>query len=304
MNEPDKVHVKVPASVGNMGPGFDVLGAAVTLYNELTVSWTLRSGFEVAIRGEGAGELPHGADNPVCAILQEELKAPLRRRGLRVEMVNAIPLGRGLGSSGAARLAAFLAAEALRGRGDFAGAAWKAALEEGHPDNVMASYKGGLTATVGPSPEHVYAWKLPASARVAVCSPEYQLSTEKARAVLPAKVPLRDAVYNLGSLAGLLGALRDGDVRAMGEYLEDRLHKPYRAGLIPGLDAVIAAARKAGAAGAALSGAGPTVAALCASGAEAEAAGAAMARAFKRHGAGSTTRILSFDNHGARVTPA
>jgi homoserine kinase len=226
-----------------------------------------------------------------------------KRRLPKLELIciNRIPLARGLGSSAASYLSGLLAANRLLGDrftrdeilafgNDF----------EGHPDNMAPALYGGVRASaVWGNTVVSHPWPVPAL-RCVVAVPAFELATKKARAVLPKTVPLGDAVRNL-SAVGLMAAAFESHPEWLKDILNDRLHEPYRAKLIPGFYSVRTAALKAGALGFTLSGAGPTVLAFSRS-AQAAAVGAAMERAFRRHGVRSRLMNLSIDRRGARVT--
>jgi homoserine kinase len=293
------VKVSVPASSGNLGSGFDVLAASLDLRLELEVAPASRGPGSLEIVGEGVGRLPAGRKNLVARILAKHLAD----RPVRVRMHNRIPLSRGLGSSGAARLAAHAAGLAL------SGADWRKALDlatrdEGHPDNVAASFYGGLTAVLCREPLDVYKRAMPAELKAVVCVPAFELSTELAREVLPEEVPMEDAVFNLSRALGWLVALQTRSYDRLRTATQDSLHQPYRASLVPGLRDVIAAALKTGAYGACLSGAGPSVLAVCGRSADLERIGRAMVRAFHGHGVEAASRILPFESAGLRLQTA
>jgi homoserine kinase len=257
--------VRVPASVANLGPGFDVLALAVDLW--LEVEAEPAESPDWLFEGEGAGFL-NAKVNPLSAL-------PMRGR-----VRNGIPMGVGLGSSAAARLAV----AALNGMA--AGDAFRwAAQEEGHPDNVAAAAYGGvrlLASQIRPLP-------IP-KADLALLVAHEPASTDQAREVLPPRVPLSDAIFNAGRLAQLVHALHTHDYDLLGEAMDDRLHQPYRSHLYPWTAMALVAAREAGGYGAAISGAGPTVVALCPPGSGSRVA-LAMAAAAPGHGRPLVTRV-------------
>lgn len=256
----------MPASVANVGPGFDVLAFAVDLWLEVEAEPAARPHWR--FEGEGAEVLRRG-DNVLSGL-------PFRGR-----VRNSIPLGVGLGSSAAARVAA--AALAGRGARD---AYREAAAAEGHPDNAGAAALGGFRLVSG---DAEVALPVP-DAGVALLVAAEPASTDAARALLPATVPMADAVHNSGRTALLVDALHRRDWWQLGAALEDRLHQPYRRSLYPWTADVIAAARAAGAYGAAISGAGPSVFAF-APRSQAAAVAAAMDRAAPGRGRPLVTRV-------------
>lgn len=296
-----KVFVSVPATTSNLGPGFDVLGMALGLRNELRLEVGPRPGPAlIEIIGEGAAELPRGEDNLLLRSFRALL--PRRRfpRALRLRLLNRIPLARGLGSSAAARLCGLLAAAAVSGapRERVLGLACRL---EGHPDNVVPALFGGLRAAwvEGTSTRH-FALRLPRALAAVVCVPELKVPTARARAVLPARVPLADAARNGGRLAFLLGALERGRLDWLRFAMGDALHQPYRKRLVPGMEEVIAAALRAGAWGASLSGSGSAMLALTPR-PRAAFVGSAMVRAFARRRLPSRALTLEVDRRGALV---
>ncbi len=298
-----KVRVRVPASTTNLGPGFDCLGLALKLYN--TVEMEKIEGNEVIIEisGEGEEELPRDEKNiifPAAKMVFDRVGEDFS--GLRIREMNSIPLGRGLGSSAATRLAGIIAANALLKASLTNDEILRLAAQlEGHPDNVAASLFGGLVI-VYPDDERLRWLKLnvPDGLKVIVVVPEIKVSTQRARSVLPRNVPLSDAIFNLSRVVVLTSSLIRGkwDYLALG--MEDKLHQPYRKSLIPGMDEVFESARRAGARGVFLSGAGSGIAAL--SDREEKKIGEAMQEAFSKKGLKSRVMILEIDKEGASIS--
>src|SRR5262244_2604981 len=241
------IEVRVPATSANLGPGFDVLGLALGLYNE--VVFQEAEGVTVTIEGEGAGRLDTGADNVVARAVRIAYEAAgCRFPGAAIRCVNQIPPARGLGSSAAAWVGGLVAGNAALGSPlDRDTVLALASRADGHPDNVAAALLGGLTVSATLA-EGVVAKKLPVPAGIAwiVLVPELESSTTEARALLPADVPRADAVFNLQRVSLLLAALATGDTRLLGPAMDDRLHQPYRLRLFPWLGRVADAARAAG----------------------------------------------------------
>jgi homoserine kinase len=255
-----RVRVRVPATSANLGPGFDALGLALALHNEVTIEEADR--VSVAVEGEGSGRLDVGAKNVVArgAALAFEI-AGRAFPGARLHCVNRIPLSRGLGSSAAAWVGGLLAANALLGEPlDRDGLLAAATRAEGHPDNVAAALLGGLTVSCADG-ARVIAVSLPVPREIewVVLLPETESSTREARAVLPESVPRADAIFNVQRVSLLLAALGTGRTDLLELAMQDRLHQPYRVRLFPWMDAVAAAGRGAGALGCVLSGAGPSM---------------------------------------------
>lgn len=295
------VSVRVPATTGNVGSGFDCLGMALELYNTVDVSED-GDGLTVEVVGEGAQTVPRDATNLCVRAAQTVFdRAGVRPAGLRFVLHHAIPVSRGLGSSGVGIVAGAVAANELAGCPlDTAGLLRVCTDLEGHPDNVVPSLLGGLSISGERDGQIVYrTFDIPRNLMGVVAVPDFTLDTAVARRALPDRVPMHDAVFNLCSVGLLVSGLLSGDYSLIRAGMDDRLHQPYRQHLIPGLPDVIAAALDAGAHGAALSGAGPTVIAL-ASHSQPQ-IGAAMIDAFRRHGITSRSLILHADNEGTQV---
>src|SRR5262245_22380408 len=249
-----RVHVRVPATSANLGPGFDALGLALGLYNEATFEDA--AGVSVTVRGEGAGHLDGGADNVLARAARMAHEAAGRPfRGVRIHCVNRIPLRRGLGSSAAAWVGGLVGANArLGGALDTSALLGLAARAEGHPDNAAAALLGGLTVSCSTG-DGAIGVALPVSPEIrwVVLIPEVESGTREARAVLPDAVPRADAVFNVQRVSLLLAALAAGRGDLLRVAMGDRLHEPYRQRLFPWMTAVQQAAREAGALGCVLS---------------------------------------------------
>ena len=264
------VTLEVPASTSNLGPGFDTLGMALDLCNEVTLRVGRigdASGVD-HIKGAGADSLATDGSNLVL----RAATALYRKLGqtpppLRATLHNRIPLARGLGSSGAAAIGGLVAANILAGEHlDEVDLLALATDLEGHPDNVAPALLGGLVISAvaeARDGRRILTHRLaPPPAAIALCIPEQPLATEAARRVLPRHVSLDTAVHNLGRVALLVAALATGDYTHLRQAMDDRLHQPPRATVFPPLMPVMAAALEAGAAGACLSGAGSTLLAI------------------------------------------
>jgi homoserine kinase len=255
---PEQMRVSAPASSANLGPGFDCLAVALDLRNEIELRREDGEGLRVVVEGEGAETASTGPDN---LFVRSFAAAGGPTQGLEVRMRNRVPFARGLGSS-AATIAAGVAAGLAWSGGD-ADPLELAADIEGHPDNVAAALAGGVTlawrTAVGP---HFLRLEACPVEFVAVIS-EYELSTEQARAAIPPHVPHYDAAHTAGRAALLVAALDAGRVDLIADALDDRLHEPYRASLVPLLAEVRGRIADLPALGATLSGAGPTVLVWC-----------------------------------------
>ncbi|MBY8873414.1 homoserine kinase [Micromonospora sp. PLK6-60] len=260
------VRVRVPATSANLGPGFDALGLALGLHDDVAAEVTTAPGVRVSVTGEGAGELPADDRHLVAAAMRRTFDAlGGQPAGLSLECVNRIPQARGLGSSSAAIVAGVLLARALVADGverlDDAAALRLAAEIEGHPDNVAPCLLGGFTiAWTEPSGARAVSLPVADAVRPTVFVPADRGLTATARAALPLAVPHGDAARNAGRAALLVHALAAAPELLL-PATEDRLHQDYRAGGMPGTAALVGALRAAGVA-AVVSGAGPTVLAL------------------------------------------
>jgi homoserine kinase len=293
------VTVEVPASSANLGVGYDVLALALDLKLRVTAE-IIAAETTLAVSGEGAEQLRANASNRFLAGFaagwREVGEGPVPTLG--VEMANQIPLGRGLGSSAAATVGGILAAHALSGQlpgGE--GVLSLAAEIEGHADNAAASLHGGFVVVADGS---VVRYDPPPMLRAVVFIPDRQLATDEMRAVLPPTVPHADAVHNLGRTALLVSAFAMGDLSLLGAMYDDRLHEPYRAAAYPELPLLVSAARRVGALGAALSGAGSSVIALCEQGATGALSEALEAAAVSA-GLIGRSAVLRPSGQGARV---
>jgi homoserine kinase len=256
---PESLRVTAPASSANLGPGFDCLAVALELRNEVDLRRSGDGEVRVVASGEG-GDRAGGRDNLFVRAFEHGGGDPA---GIEFTMINRIPFARGLGSSAATIAAGLIAAEAWLGReqGDLLGPATEL---EGHPDNVAAALNGGVTlAWIGEDGPAAIGFGDPGVEFVVVVAAQ-ELATEAARAALPESVPHADATHTAARAALLVAALAAGDSELIGEALDDRLHEPYRAPLVPLLGAVREQIDGLhGALGATISGAGPSVLVWC-----------------------------------------
>ena len=251
----------VPASISNLGPGFDTLGVAVSLYLRVRVATVI---------DDGRGRLecrfangPLGGPNRIEEAFLKSSSARRRRPSLVVDVRSEIPLRSGLGSSAAATIAGLRLAELINGQQE-ADALLRLATEiEGHPDNAAPALYGGLTSCciAENGSIAVTKWQWPAKWQIVVATPEAELATSVSRRALPRRLPLVDTVFNLQHVALLLGSLRTGNAQHFREALRDRVHQPYRERLVPGLRRVLGV-RHPDVIGFCLSGAGPSIAAF------------------------------------------
>ena len=255
------IKVVVPCSTANLGPGFDTLGLALSLYNELYLAET-EQGLKVEVTGEGARQLPKDDSNLVVRAAKRIFReVDYRPNGLQFRIHNNVPVSSGLGSSSTAIVAGMVAANELAGKPLTKRELLQIATEmEGHPDNVTPALYGGLNISILAG-RKVYTEQITIKPlRVSIVLPNYEMQTSEARAVLPSMVPRADAVHNIGRTALLVQALQHGNHEKLRIYMQDKMHQPYRLPLVPGLKDGWRAALEVGAYGVALSGAGPALA--------------------------------------------
>ncbi|HXG25530.1 MAG TPA: homoserine kinase [Candidatus Binatia bacterium] len=318
------VEVEAPATVANLGAGYDCLGLAVELPLRVTVkaveSFAPGSGgsggnggeagpIELTVEGDCVGELPADRSNRLVVALEAGLTAlgyeDVGSVGWKVWMSNPIPLERGLGSSAAATVAGVVAASGLVGRPVDGPTALRIATSiEGHPDNVAPALYGGIVASIALE-DRVEAVRIDPPRDVAVVAwiPERKLPTSEMRRVLPDAVPRADAIANLARVAVGVAGLATGRTQVLALLTEDRLHEPYRASVYPELPRLAAAARAAGALGAFLSGAGSTICALVDAADEtaADRVGAALRKEAAALGQPGRLQALRLRAEGARL---
>lgn len=256
----ENLFVRVPATLANLGSGFDALGVALDLYLEVSAALAPTD----QLHYTGQGHVPNTPDN----LIHQGYRAAWRALGeshppsLAIHAHNPIPLARGMGSSSAALVAGAALADALSGQQLGPDGVFRVTAElEGHPDNVAPAVYGGFVAALADPP---LALPLPApkGLRFVLGVPAYEVPTPLARAALPKTVPYADAVFNLARSALWPAALYSGRLEALREAARDRLHQPYRAHLMPGIEPALERVYSAGALAAFVGGAGPTLAAL------------------------------------------
>lgn len=295
------LRVRVPATSANLGPGFDTLGIALNLSDEVEVRTCEPGVLDIRVEGVGANEVPLDETHLVVRAMDETLeRLGYEREGLRICAHNQIPHGRGMGSSGAAIVAGVLLAATLTGDEENCTPARLLELAtalEGHPDNVAPCLLGGLTIawTTNGAPRakrlHVHR-----SVSPLVLVPAVTMSTSLARTLQPEQVPHEDAIFNVSRSSLLVAALTQSPELLM-DATEDRLHQNYRASAMPESSALIEALRDAGLP-AVVSGAGPSVLVLTPSAAERV---RAMRVATEHVDAEWTAHPLAIDVVGATV---
>ncbi len=303
------ITAEAPASIGNVGIGFDLLGLALEgPCDRVTVRHVAGDEVKVvAITGDG-GVLPQGVTENTAAIAAV---ATMQRAGvqlgLEIELHKGLPIGSGLGSSAASAAAASFAVNGLLGsplrRAELVEPCLEAEARVSgrHADNIAPALLGGLILVKSLQPLELVRLPVPEGLFTAVVHPHFVLETRVSREALPDQVSLQDMVANSGQLACFVSACYSRDLGLIGRSIEDPVVTPARAPLIPGAVEVMEAARKAGALGSSLSGSGPSVFALCHSEPIARRVGSAMAQAFAQAELDSTVHVCAADNPGTRV---
>lgn len=308
------VSVTVPGTTANLGPGFDCIGAALTLYNQFKFTRldlpSLSSSpnpaqVSIKVTGAEAERVDTSADNLLyqafVKLYQHLEQTP---PPVEIEIQLGVPLARGLGSSATAIVGGLVGANQLAGEPLTQIEVMKLAIAlEGHPDNVVPALLGGCRLAARDE-NLLPTWEIcdiPWHSEIVpvIAIPNFELSTQEARTVLPTQISRGDAIFNIAHLGLLIRGLETGRGEWLGIALHDKLHQPYRQALIPGYQAVYSAALNAGAYGMTISGAGPTLIALVNS-AQAARVEAAMAEAWQQVGIIAQVRSLSIDLDGTR----
>lgn len=288
--------ITIPASTSNLGPCFDSLGIALSLKNTVMVSPS--ESLKITIQGHGQN-LPKDSQNLIVRSYELSCqKLGISPIPMAWHLNNSIPVSRGLGSSASAIIAGILASFHQAKEPISAEKVLKIALElEPHPDNILPSLLGGMVICTN---EGTYLrLDPPKDLYFIACIPEFELSTEKARKVLPTLVPIKDAIFNIQRASLLISSLLTRNYELLGKATEDALHQNYRAPLIPGFFKIIKRAFGAGSLGAFLSGAGPTIMALSTS--KPDEIGKAMVEAFLEEGISASYLILKPSESGAEI---
>ena len=251
------IEVRVPATSANIGPGFDCLGVAVNMYNKFFVE-EIKEGLIF----EGCEDKFKNEDNLIYVAMKKCFdKIGYKPTGLRIKMESDIPVSRGLGSSAACVVGGIVSANELAGRVLNKKELLDLAVEvEGHPDNVNPAFCGGMTVSISDNKEIIYS-KVKVSEGIKFCAliPDFTLSTEKARTVLPKSIDYKDGIFNVGRTAVMVSAVNNGDFHLIKYACKDKLHQDYRAKLIENFYSIKKQCEKLNSLGVFLSGAGPTI---------------------------------------------
>lgn len=299
-----------PATAANLGPGFDILGLALdTPGDTVKVELIDRPGIHLCAISGDEGLLPVDPDqNTACVAAQEVIKALAPQHGLRLWLHKGLPLASGLGSSSASAVAGAMAANAVLGsplsKAELLPACVEAeAIVSGrHADNVGPALMGGIVLVTGVTPDSIHQLPVPKGLYLAVVSPDVEVPTREARAVLPRTVPLEQLIHQTGAVARLVHALHTGDLPLLAAAMsDDHIIEPARTHLMPYYPEAKAVAKEAGALATVISGAGPTVLAICASKAAAEATTAALRRFYQSKSLDASALATTVGTSGASI---
>lgn len=295
--------IQVPASTSNLGPGFDVLGLAVKLYLKVLVEPSSLGAHLVLFKGEGSDVLSQERSNLILRVAQRVARAhQATLPPLKLTIQNEIPIAKGLGSSAAAIIVGVTIAEFFSRTKFSSEELLRHALEfESHPDNLTACLVGGLTAArLRSAHSCVYqSLSIDRYLKVVMAIPDFTISTNKARRILPRHYSRADAVSNLQNAVLLSHRLGKIDCSSPRIYFKDHFHQPYRAHLIPGLREALSLPEMPGLVGTYLSGSGSTLAALATK--NFKHIGRALQNCFSKHGMSSKMAVLSIDRNGRRI---
>ncbi|MGK7953824.1 MAG: homoserine kinase [Crocosphaera sp.] len=299
------VTVTVPATTANLGPGFDCIGAALSLYNQFqfTEKPEAETDLVITVTGTEADRVGGDGSNLVYqafVYLYQHIKQ--KPPNIAIDIKLGVPLARGLGSSATAIIGGLLGANTLAGQPLSTAELITLAIQlEGHPDNVVPALLGNCQLSVGESQNWEIcqiSWHSDIIPVLAI--PNFELSTEEARLVLPKTLPRADATYNIARMGLLIRGLESGNNQWLSKAMSDKLHQPYRQGLIEGYEFVQECALKAGAYGMVISGAGPTLLALT-SPQQIPGVETAMKKAWMQLDIIADVRSLAIDTQGAKV---
>jgi len=301
------IKIRVPATTANLGPGFDCLGLALKLYLNLEIE-EIEKGLVIEYQGEGAEKfsVKKKKDTLIWKSINLILKRTykdIHKKGLKIRVFNEIPVTRGLGSSASAIIGGIVGAARLCNIDLTNQEMLELALSlEGHMDNIVPALIGGLTLAYKTGQEEIKWTRIetPLDLRIVLAIPEFTLNTEEMRKVLPQKITLSKAIFNLSRSALLVNALQNSDWEVLAEAMEDRLHQPYRAPFIPGIEDMFLRIKKTGLAGVALSGSGPSVVSLTKVGSE-EVMSKIMKDAFLNAGITCRILVLEADLEGTKL---
>lgn len=302
------IKIRVPATTANLGPGFDCLGLALKCYLNLEIE-EIEGGLVIEYQGEGSGKF--SAKKKEDALIWKSINLVLQKihkdipkKGLKIKALNSIPITRGLGSSASAIIGGIVGAAKFYDFDLTNQEILELALSlEGHMDNIVPALIGGLTLAYKTDQGEIKWTRIetPLDLQIVLAIPEFTLNTKEMRKVLPSKVALSEAIFNLSRSALLINALQNSHWERLVEAMEDRLHQPYRMPFVPGIEEMFSQIKQTGLAGVALSGSGPSVVSLTKKGRE-EAISRIMKDAFLKEGITCRILVLEADLEGTVVS--
>jgi homoserine kinase len=307
---PLAVEAFAPGSIGNIGPGLDVLGCAVTGAGDRVIARCM-AGDAIVLEDPGHPALPTDPARHACAIAADAVRRAcgMPRAGVALRVLKGLPLSAGQGGSAASAVAAAVAVHVLLGEPLDQMTLLACALEAEsvvagrHLDNLAPSLMGGVVTVLGTDPCDAARVPVRQAPWFALAHPHITVHTADARAVLPQFLPRATAIAQLASVSAMVTAFASGDLALLGRSLVDHIAEPARAPRVPGFADALRAAREAGAVGGSFSGSGPTTFAVCATEAIAAQAAAAMQSAYQAAGVACDTRVVTIDEAGARWRP-
>lgn len=307
----NRVSVFVPGSIGNVGPGLDVLGLAVRGAGD-TATIERTADRRIVVDEPGDPSLPSDPARHTTALAARAALALAGRKGrigLRIRLRKGLPLSGGQGGSAASAVAGAVAANVLMGSPLGTDELLAAALEAEatvagrHLDNIAPSLLGGLVLIRSLDPIDVVPLSVPRGLQIVLAKPDYEMRTREARSALPNTISRATALHQAAQVAAMVAGAAQGNLALFGRAIDDRIAEPARAGLLPGFSEAKRAALRAGALGCSISGSGPTLFAVADRRATAIRIGAAVARAYRRAGYATTIRVTTPDVQGARIRP-
>ncbi len=299
-----RVSVSVPATVTNLGSGFDALGLALSIHNRFTAEES-KSGLKIDVFGEGQERLARNRTNFVYQVMEKVFRRARKfPRGLTLRLENDIPIGKGLGSSASCVVGGLVLANALvkpkLSQQELLDLAVKI---EGHPDNILPAFVGGFTIAVLENGKLTFArHELNRGLRAVIVVPDGQILTAKARRVLPKTVPFKDAVFNLSRSALTVSALTAPDLNLLDVSMQDRLHEKYRRKLFPSISRYLEVMKNAGGKGSSVSGSGPTVITFAEENRTAERIAAKIRSELRRLRLKGNVLVASISSYGAKIS--
>ncbi len=302
-----KISVQTPATIANLGCGFDCFGLALPVYNTITIEETIMpgSGIEINILDTDSTNVPTDKNNIAYKAIELLYNFVGQTPGeLKITIKTGIPVAKGMGSSASVIVGGLIAANELLGRPADETVLLSIANEiEGHPDNTTPAFVGGMTISIVDDAGAVKYRKLPwpKDWKIMVCVPDFELATDISRSVLPECFPKKDVVYNLRRASLFVDAVYNKDEELMKLAMTDRIHQPYRMKLVPGMDAIMDNLKhKENVLGCVLAGAGPSVAVIT-SDSDTDEIKEIVKQSWNNINVNSVIHTYTVENYGAKI---